>query len=650
MNVICYARVSQPYLQDAEDKVSIDQQLADMRGLCKRSGWQIIEEFVDNESYKATQNPSKGKIVNPSGERADRPQLLAMLEAVKTGDSDAVLCWRDDRLVRHPRVAVALEDALDIGDAQRNGKDKIEIRDATGSMIDRFTLSIKATIWREENKRRVERTRMGKVATLQQGRWPGHYHRYGYKTQKEERGRSIMVDEDEAQWVRKIHEWFDAGVGIEGIRRCLIAQDAPQKCKGNKHLWDHSSIYHVLHAEDYTGVATWRFGDGRTMSIKIPAIIGRELWERNQERIERNKILSTRNASDVYLLQGLAHCGDCGGAMGVLKKRYGHVGGVRRRYRWRLHSYFCRTADRYPEEEHPRPCSRYGPSLDRAVWRHLVDNGIKRPELIAAYVLDRQAELQAQGESADGEIAHARRRLEQITQERKSYQKQLAKGWMTEDEFVGHIAETDENLQYWESELARLKELRDNQDKVQAGLDYVNRLMASIEKVLPMADIPRDELKKLPEDKRNEILTIRRDIVRALVEKVEVWANGQVMVHGLLDGSEAAQFELASLTNAPTWGTLGRKQDAENRRKDERSPSRVDDGLRRAGAVAGPSHQGQVGGCGHPRAVGIREHRASHRHYGGRAGKSTHLGAKPVRQPGAGVDRRVNSCRPVFER
>jgi hypothetical protein len=76
-----------------------------------------------------------------------------MLGLVKAGDVDIVLCWRDDRLVRHPRVAVALEDALDIGDAQRNGRPKTEIRDATGATIDRFTLSIKATIWREENKR-----------------------------------------------------------------------------------------------------------------------------------------------------------------------------------------------------------------------------------------------------------------------------------------------------------------------------------------------------------------------------------------------------------------------------------------------------------------------------------------------------------------
>ena len=161
MELALYARVSKE--EQAEEGASIDQQVADMRALCERNGWNVAGVLVDCENYRATQNPKKGMIVNPSGERADRPALLELLEMLRTGETDAVACWRDDRLVRHPRVAVALEDALDIGDAQRNGRPKIGLCDATGGMIDRFTLSIKAAVWREENKRRAERSQMGKA-------------------------------------------------------------------------------------------------------------------------------------------------------------------------------------------------------------------------------------------------------------------------------------------------------------------------------------------------------------------------------------------------------------------------------------------------------------------------------------------------------
>jgi DNA invertase Pin-like site-specific DNA recombinase len=163
MKALLYARVSDPKIQDTEDKVSIDQQLKDMRNLCERNGWEIAGEFVDKEYYRATQAPNKGKMVRPSGGRADRPQFLKMLEVIKAGDADIVLCGWYDRLVRHPRVAAALEDALDVGDITRNGKPRVEIRDAMGVIIDHFALSIEATILREENKCRAARIRWARL-------------------------------------------------------------------------------------------------------------------------------------------------------------------------------------------------------------------------------------------------------------------------------------------------------------------------------------------------------------------------------------------------------------------------------------------------------------------------------------------------------
>ena len=68
-----------------------------MRALCDRNGWRVLAEFVDAKDYRATHPPKRGKVVNPSGERADRPAFLQMLEMVKTGEPDVVLCWRDDR-------------------------------------------------------------------------------------------------------------------------------------------------------------------------------------------------------------------------------------------------------------------------------------------------------------------------------------------------------------------------------------------------------------------------------------------------------------------------------------------------------------------------------------------------------------------------
>ena len=405
--VVLYARVSDPVLQDGEDKVSINEQLADMRALCERNGWEVVGEFVDNKTYRATQYPRKGKIVNPSGERADRPEFLRMLEVVKTGRVDVVLCWRDDRLVRHPRVAVALEDALDIGDSRRNGRPPIEIMDATGAVIDRFTLQVKATVWREENKRRAERVRMGKEATLRAGRWPGQYRRWGYKCVKEpgKRGQKIVIDPETAPIVLKIYEMYDAGYSVAEIRQWLIENRVPQiYTMLQKHEWSMPLISRILRREEYLGRATWRFKDGTTITVPIPQIVPTDLFYRVQAKIERNKQRATRNAKGIYLLQGLARCGECGNGLSVSRSRNFKEG-----YRYR-----CHTASHNAHEGHPQPHSFNGPALDWAVWRHLVDYGIKRPDLIAEQIEARLAELRIQREELKDEIAHARARLASI--------------------------------------------------------------------------------------------------------------------------------------------------------------------------------------------------------------------------------------------
>jgi chromosome segregation ATPase len=167
------------------------------------------------------------------------------------------------------------------------------------------------------------------------------------------------------------------------------------------------------------------------------------------------------------------------------------------------------------------------------------------PNLIQEQVQARQAELQAQGDSVDGDIAHARRRLAEIDQERANYQRQQARGKMTEAEFDARMDETEDSHQYWESELTRLEELRDNTARVQAGLDYATRLLTALQDTLSEIDLPPEELRALPEGRRNEILKRRREFVRALCDKAAVYADGRVVIEGVLDGSEAAQFDLA---------------------------------------------------------------------------------------------------------
>ena len=78
--IALYARVS-------TDKQTVDNQLIELRSLCERLGYTIVQEYTDNGISGA-----KG--------RNDRPALDAMLKAATQRKFDMVMCWSIDRLGR----------------------------------------------------------------------------------------------------------------------------------------------------------------------------------------------------------------------------------------------------------------------------------------------------------------------------------------------------------------------------------------------------------------------------------------------------------------------------------------------------------------------------------------------------------------------
>jgi DNA invertase Pin-like site-specific DNA recombinase len=75
-----YARVS-------TDQQTTENQLAELRVVAKRMGWEITAEFVDNG-------------ISGAKDRTQRPQFDAMLKGVTRGQFDVLAAWSVDRLGR----------------------------------------------------------------------------------------------------------------------------------------------------------------------------------------------------------------------------------------------------------------------------------------------------------------------------------------------------------------------------------------------------------------------------------------------------------------------------------------------------------------------------------------------------------------------
>jgi DNA invertase Pin-like site-specific DNA recombinase len=90
--VAIYARVS-------TDKQTTAQQLAELRTVADRHGWQVMEEYVDHGVSGA-----KG--------REGRPKLDALMNAAARREFDVVAAWSVDRLGRSLRHLVAFLDEI----------------------------------------------------------------------------------------------------------------------------------------------------------------------------------------------------------------------------------------------------------------------------------------------------------------------------------------------------------------------------------------------------------------------------------------------------------------------------------------------------------------------------------------------------------
>jgi site-specific DNA recombinase len=162
-------------------KASPDEQEADCRKLAAEQGLEIVMVYRDIERYRV-----KRKLVDPSGTRADRPGLVAILADAAAGRFDVILAWREDRLYRGLRAMLLVLDVIQ--------EHKITIMLAKEN-FDPKIAPLKAWVAQMELEGMRERMSMGVKARLKAGKANTGQDRYGYQRLKgSECGGPIKLD------------------------------------------------------------------------------------------------------------------------------------------------------------------------------------------------------------------------------------------------------------------------------------------------------------------------------------------------------------------------------------------------------------------------------------------------------------------------
>jgi DNA invertase Pin-like site-specific DNA recombinase len=143
------------YLRVSTEDQATDNQARDLRAFAATQGWRVVREFCD-------------EAVSGSKPASQRPQFAAMFEAASRREFDVLLFWSLDRLSREGVLPTLrhLEQLTGYGIAWRSFTE--QYLDSTGVFKD-AVISIMATIARQENIRRSERTKAGLQRVRAQG-------------------------------------------------------------------------------------------------------------------------------------------------------------------------------------------------------------------------------------------------------------------------------------------------------------------------------------------------------------------------------------------------------------------------------------------------------------------------------------------------
>jgi len=187
--VAVYCRVS---TEDQEKEgTSLQTQLEACLKYCQDKDYDVAYRF--SEAY--------------SGLTLERPKLGELRELVRAGDIDMIVVYCLDRLSRDPTHGVILTQELEKHNVTIEGVTETVDSSELGKLIS----YIRGFASKLEAEKIRERTARGRKAKAQQGQIPtgGFSHIYGYdyisKTSKSSGKR--IINELEAEWVKKIYRW-----------------------------------------------------------------------------------------------------------------------------------------------------------------------------------------------------------------------------------------------------------------------------------------------------------------------------------------------------------------------------------------------------------------------------------------------------------
>ena len=302
MNVAIYARVSTA--QQAEHGYSLETQIDLCRKKAEEIGVTSIKEYID-DGY--------------SGAYLERPALDALRDAIDNKMHDVVIVYDTDRLARDTMILLLITEQIENSGAKLMFVNTTYDTTPEGQLF----FEIKGSFAKYERMKIQDRFARGRRGKLRRGFPIMDSHVFGYDFIDGK----YVINEQEADVIRLIFDYYINHVG--GQKNIIkMLQDKGIPSPQGTPTWRASVICNLLKRQMYTGdyyaqkVYRKKTGINKTTDIKrdpsewipmsCPAIISKEIFEKAEEKRNRNKIQKIRESKYQSLIQGVAYCGICG--------------------------------------------------------------------------------------------------------------------------------------------------------------------------------------------------------------------------------------------------------------------------------------------------------------------------------------------------
>lgn len=282
---------------------------------------------------------------------AARPEMQRLMADVEAGKYEAVHVMEVERLARG--------DSLDQGLVARAFKysgtkiiTPLKVYDPNNEYDEEY-FEFGLFMSRRELKTITRRQQRGRVASVEEGKWPFNKSPYGYRRVKLEgqKGWTLEPEPDEAEIAKDIFRWYTDGYTDASGNRRRLGVSLIVRHLNEAHIlsrtgqdWNPATVREMLRNPVYAGYVRWGYrpavkkivagavvvSNARAPEeqVKIvkglhPALVSQETFDAAQRLLARNK--SRPGPKQVAMknpLSGLIICGKCGRAM--VRRPYGN--------------------------------------------------------------------------------------------------------------------------------------------------------------------------------------------------------------------------------------------------------------------------------------------------------------------------------------